>query len=105
MYTSNFCKKLFLTFTFFLILIIVAFQNTSNDDSESLRELIGQRKNLQNLNYFSFDGSYHPGNVIFEENKLKSAKNSIFFVESHLNRDRVIDKPRVACSIESAGGF
>jgi hypothetical protein len=72
---------------------------------EMLSDIDKQKKNLANSNYFSFDGFYHPANILLNDEKLKSMKNKIFFVESHLNRDRVIDKPRVACSIESAGGF
>lgn len=43
-------------------------------------------------------------NIVEDEEILKSENiKKIFFIETHMDEVRIMDKPRIACSIESAG--
>jgi hypothetical protein len=43
-------------------------------------------------------------NIMDDEPKLKvSSHRQIFFLETHLDEERKMDKPRAACAVESAG--
>lgn len=82
-------QQLFYTFlgisTLFLVLTLWPTDNLSND--KSARDLFFTLKNILN-----------------DEKKLKvNSKKQIFFVEAHMEEKRIMDKPRAACAVESAG--
>ncbi|KAG5666937.1 hypothetical protein PVAND_014942 [Polypedilum vanderplanki] len=63
---------------------------------------------LLKKDFFSVFGDFHDKTFellnILEDDKIINDENKkkIFFVESHTNRDRKLEKPRQACSVESA---
>lgn len=65
---------------------------------------------ILNLNRFeaeqkiSLDFHLKLRNIMKDEKILKvSAHRQIFFIESHMEEVRKMDKPRAACAVESAG--
>lgn len=74
-------------FSLFLILICILQKSRKEEENEFLPSV-----------YFPLK------NILSDEAVLNvSASHQIFLIETHMEKERVLDKPRQACAVESAG--
>ncbi|KAG5666936.1 hypothetical protein PVAND_014941 [Polypedilum vanderplanki] len=93
-----------ISISMYLLIFIYSFSK----NSKYLHENAQHKILLLKQDFFSVFGDFHNKTFklsnILEDDKIINDNNQkkIFFVESHTNRDRKLEKPRQACSVESA---
>ena len=81
--------------------------NSTNYYGKDEFRLHNQALNMKiRLNQFLEAKTLKLENILNDEEFLEDEKSKkIFFLETHVNEVRILDNPRQACSVESAGRF
>lgn len=84
-------RRNFLVILFLTVICLFIYQTNINDEEKENKEIFP---------VYSFPLK----NILDDEATLNvSASHQIFLIETHLDKERILSKPRQACTVESAG--
>lgn len=87
----KYCRRVFFGLIIVILIFIFTFQESVTIAENDLIE-----------NFLSL--SYPLKNILSDEANLNvSATRQIFLLETHMNKERYLENPRQACTVESAG--